>query len=243
MIADDIVAGENKTGGGSGSGGGNTGKKGGGAGKTVHKPPKLGRGAVRAPYGRNKPKNKPGYRTVGQGGGFWEYVKKPKLGKGGIRAAFGRSKPADKKGYKTVGQGGGFWEYLPNKRSPKTKNQHGAKTKTTKPPKPGTKSKTRSNATMKVATGGRTTARTKGTLKTGRVRGGAKVTASTQRAQSTKRTVPIVSQPVIRQRPVASNTPRRPAAAPSAHRTASTPPRTTRTPAKSAPKKTTARKR
>jgi hypothetical protein len=172
--------------------------------------------------------------------------KAPKLGRGGVRAPFGHNRPATApKGYRTVGQGGGFWEFLP-KRTPKPKNQHGKPVKTTHPPKPGTKRKPRSTATMKITTGGRTAGRTrKPAIPKGKVRGGVKATASAMRVQSTKRTTPAVSRPVVRQRPVANAQPRRPAAAPSVHRTASTPPRTARTVTKPPPpaRRAPARKR
>lgn len=43
------------------------------------KPPKLqGKGAIRAPFGHNKPTGKKGYTVKGLGHGFWEYVPKAK---------------------------------------------------------------------------------------------------------------------------------------------------------------------
>jgi hypothetical protein len=173
-------------------------------------------------------------------------AKAPKLGRGAVRAPFGPRKPQAPKGYTSRGQGRGFWEFVP-KRAPKPKAQHGGKPgQTTKPPKPGTKTKPRSNSNLRHTTGGRTApVGAKLTTLRGRIRGGAKPNASMARTVSTRRTAPLVTRPVVRQRPVASAQPRAQSVQPSVHRVASTPPRTARTPApaKPAPRPTARAKR
>lgn len=169
------------------------------------------------------------------------------IGKGAIWAPFGPAKPTAPKGYTAVGRGRGFWEFRPitTKRTPKPKSQHGAPStgRTSKPAKGVNQSRSTSNLRNKTA--GRTAPKTKKpSAPVGRTRGAVKPTATQKRVQSTKRTTPVVQHGPVRQRPVATATPNRPAAQPSVHRVASTPPRTARTPApKPAPKKTTARKR
>lgn len=149
------------------------------------------------------------------------------IGKGAIWAPFGPRKPKAPKGYTAVGRGRGFWEFKPV-RHPTHKAQHGPPKGTTKHTRPGTHSKPRSGATVRHDTGGRTSPQSKAPTSRGKTRGGVKpALASAPRQQSTKRTNPMVTKPVVRQRPVASNTPNRPAAAPSVHRTASTPARST----------------
>ena len=165
----------------------------------------------------------------------------PRLDPGGIRARSGPKRPPPKPGFRVKGLGKGNWEYVPltgGKRKPKTKSQHGAApNRNTRPVKPGTKTKARSTTSIKSSTGGRTGA--KGATKTmmGRVRGGPKAHATAARGlQSTRHSTPLVSHPVVRQRPMAANTPSASAHAnaqvvSTVHRTAGTPPRTVRTPA------------
>jgi len=80
----------------------------------------LSGGAIVAPYGHNAPAGKVGYKTVGTGGGGWEYVPLPKTGTvlsgGAIVAAYGHNAPPPKAGYRVVGTGSGGWQYVPVKR-------------------------------------------------------------------------------------------------------------------------------
>lgn len=78
---------------------------------------------------------------------------------GAIRAPFGHNKPRGKAGYTIKGLGRGFWEYVP-KRHPKSKGQHNAQAKTSKPIKPGRTTRPRSTTALRSApAGGRTSAR------------------------------------------------------------------------------------
>jgi len=129
-------------------------------------------------------------------------------GKGAIRAPSGPRKPHKKKGYRIVGLGKGAWEYVPTrgKRADKPKNQHGKPAKTTgSHGKPRTD---RSSAANRNHAGGRTHRTiTPKVAPKGRTRGGAKPNASKPRVSS-KKTVPVVGKPVVRQRPVASTAPK-----------------------------------
>ena len=155
---------------------------------------------------------------------------KPRLtARGAVFAPFGHRRPAPRQGYTVKGLGRGWWEYVPTtsgRRTPKPKTHHGGPKATSKPPA-ATVSKPRSGASVRNSVAGRTTTRVKaGVRPSGRVRGGAKPHATQPRQISTRRATPIVSRPVIRQRPVATVTPRPQHVQPSTHRTASTPPRT-----------------
>ena len=187
----------------------------------------------------NRPPQRAGFTIKGLGNGKWAYVPKPKLPNGGIWAPSGPKKPPARKGYTIKGLGSGQWEYIPagGKRDPKAKSQHGGTpAQNTRAVKQNEKAQTRSTASIKAAAKGK--AKTIKAATPTRLRGGAKPAASAPRILSNRRVTPITSAPQVRQRPIATATPKaRPKPVANSHRTASTPTRTVRTPAKKTVKK------
>jgi hypothetical protein len=145
----------------------------------------------------------------------------PRLASGGVRAPFGARRPPARAGYTIRGQGRGFWEYVPvigNKRKPKPKAQHGTPARTTKPTPVNAKRKPRSTAKVRQKNAGRTVGPKTSSRTVGHPRGGAKPVATQARTMSARRGKPIVTSGTVRQRPVATATPRKSTPQPSVHR-------------------------
>lgn len=134
---------------------------------------------------------------------------RPRLtARGAVYAPFGHNRPRAKAGYTIKGLGRGFWEYVP-KRTTKSKGQHHAQGKTSKPVKTGRTTRGRSATSVRSTTAGRATARkpTPGSIGRPTVTNHRSVSTSQQPSRARQRPRQPAAQQVVTQRRPAS-TPR-----------------------------------